>query len=352
MKAARYYGARDVRVESVLDAPVAGPHEVRLEVVRAGICGSDAAEFAAGPKQIPIDRVHPGNGHRGPVILGHEFVGRVASVGSGVEALRVGDRVVPGAGVWCGACEWCAAGRTNLCEKYYTHGLQADGGLAELVTVPALMCRPVPDVVSDDAAAMAQPLAVALHAVGRAAPEAGQVAVLIGVGGVGHFALTALAARRPGTLVVVDLDEERLAGALAAGATHVVNPAVDDPREVVSDLTGGSGAHVVVEASGAAPSPALAVALVRRGGSVVLVGLQKASRELDLHSVVMREVNLVSTLAHVCDVDLPIALELLRDPGLGERAIDRVIPLDAVVDEGLVPLAQGRVAGKVIVRLR
>ena len=98
----------------------------------------------------------------------NEFVGTVEAVGSAVADLRVGDRVVPGAGMWCGECSWCRSGRTNLCSLYYTIGLNAHGGLAERVNVPAVMCRLVPDACGDDAASMAQPLAVALHAVNRA----------------------------------------------------------------------------------------------------------------------------------------------------------------------------------------
>ncbi len=352
MRAARYHDVGDVRVESVPDAPPPRHDEVRLEVLRAAICGTDASEYAYGPLQIPIHFEHPGNGRRGPVTLGHEFVGRIESIGSGVEGLSVGQRVVPGAGVWCGSCEWCLAGRTNLCARYYTHGLQADGGLAEYATVPARTCRAVPDCIGDDAASVAQPLAVALHAVRRGKPAPGQVAVLIGVGGIGHFALAALADAAPSALVAVDVDRDRLAHARATGASHVVDPSNSDPIALVRELTGGLGAHLVIEASGAPPSPALAIELVRRGGTIVLVGLQAAPCKLDLASLVLNEVTVVTTVAHVCDEDLPKALDLLRDAALGEEAIDRVIPLEAVVTDGLIPLVERNVRGKIVVRPR
>jgi (R,R)-butanediol dehydrogenase/meso-butanediol dehydrogenase/diacetyl reductase len=273
-------------------------------------------------------------------------------VGSAVEGLSVGDRVVPGAGVWCGACDWCRVGRTNLCERYYTLGLQADGGLAEYLTAPAKMCRLVPDAISDDAAAITQPLAVALHAVARGEPQPGEVAVLIGAGGIGFFVLAALAHYSLGALVVVDVDEERLRGARAGGATQVINGAHADPGAVVGELTGGHGAQLVFEASGAPVAPALATRLVRRGGRVVLIGLQAAERSLDLADLVLREVDVVTTVAHICDHDLPAALDLLVDPALSTAAIDRVIPLDALVSDGLVPLSEGRVKGKVVVAPR
>ena len=129
-------------------------------------------------------------------MLGHEFVGRVVARGL-TSSVPVGDRVVTGAGVSCGTCEWCLAGRTNLCAKYRTLGLHVDGGLAEYVCSPAAICRAVPDSVSDDAAAMAQPFAVALHAVRRTRLVAGETCAVIGAGGIGAFIVAGAAARRP-----------------------------------------------------------------------------------------------------------------------------------------------------------
>src|SRR3954449_10749870 len=142
MKAAVFHGPHDVRVEEVADpgAPRAG--EVVLEVIRGAICGTDAAEWDHGPVLC-----RPG------VVLGHEFVGRVVDVGSDVTTLSVGDRVVSGAGISCGRCLLCLAGRTNLCADYRTLGLDVNGGLAEYVTSPAVICHAVPDACDDDGAA-------------------------------------------------------------------------------------------------------------------------------------------------------------------------------------------------------
>src|SRR6266849_9713628 len=118
MKAAVYHGRRDVRIEERPDPSGPGRGEVVLEVLMGGICGTDAGEFAHGPLLIPLDVRHPASGHRGPVILGHEFVGRIAAVGPEVEDLAVGQRVVPGAAWWCGQCRWCLEGRSNLCAQY------------------------------------------------------------------------------------------------------------------------------------------------------------------------------------------------------------------------------------------
>jgi threonine dehydrogenase-like Zn-dependent dehydrogenase len=137
MKAAVYHGRGDIRIKSVPEPAKPAPGEVVLEVLRSAICGTDSAEWSRGPLLA-----------RPPVILGHEFVGRVVEVGDGVTEVAVGDRVVSGAGVSCGRCEWCRAGRINLCAAYYTLGLHANGGLAERVATPppsaVVFRRPAP----------------------------------------------------------------------------------------------------------------------------------------------------------------------------------------------------------------
>src|SRR6266571_234147 len=209
MRAAVFHGARNVRVEEVADPSPALPGEVVLKVIRAAICGTDAAEWDHGPVLC-----RPG------VVLGHEFVGRVVGLGNGVTGLRVGDRVVSGAGISCGQCAWCLRGRTNLCAEYRTLGLQVDGGLAEYVTSPASICRSVPETCDDDAAAMAQPLAVALHALSRVAQRPDDAVAVIGAGGIGSFIVAGAAhAVVEGRVVAIDVDAPRLATASALGAT-------------------------------------------------------------------------------------------------------------------------------------
>jgi (R,R)-butanediol dehydrogenase / meso-butanediol dehydrogenase / diacetyl reductase len=348
MKAAVYHGPRDVRIEDVAEPGAPSPDGVLLEILRVALCGTDAGEYAHGPVMVPLHRRHAGSGHLGPTVLGHEIVGRVTAVGAAVEGVAVGDRVVPGAGMWCGACAWCRAGRTNLCERYYTLGLNADGGLTERLVVPAKMCRAVPDGCADDAAAMAQPLAVALHAVrrGRIAPDEG--VVLIGVGGIGTFALPALVARGA-CVVALDVDAGKLRAAERLGAHATLHAAEPDLPERIAVALGGRPVDAVVETSGAPASPALAQRLVRRGGRIVLVGMQPEPRALDLTDLVLREIEIVTSVAHVCGDDLPEALELLTSGPLAAEALGRVIPLESVVEDGLEPLVRGDAGGKVVV---
>jgi threonine dehydrogenase-like Zn-dependent dehydrogenase len=338
MKAAVYHGAGDIRIESVAEPSSPAHEDVVIEIVRAAICGTDSSEWTHGPLLA-----------RPPVVIGHEFVGRIVAAGAAVDGLATGQRVVCGSGVSCGECEWCRAGRTNLCARYETIGLHRDGGLADYVSAPARICLPVPDSVSDDAAATAQPLAVALHAVRRSGVEAGQACAVIGVGGIGAFIIAAAAARGATPLLALDIDERRLLTARRLGADTAIDVGDQAIEQAILGETQGEGAHVVIESSGAPGAPAAALAGARRGGRVLLVGLQSAPRELDLLSFTVREVDLVTTVAHVCDVDLPESLSLLASSGIAEAVIDHVIRLEDLVDDGIRPLARGTARGKIVV---
>jgi threonine dehydrogenase-like Zn-dependent dehydrogenase len=339
VRAAVFHGPQDVRIEQVPDPGAPGDGELVLEVLRAAICGTDSSEWDHGPVLC-----RPG------VVLGHEFVGRVLAAGPGVAEFRPGDRVVSGAGISCGHCRWCRAGRTNLCAEYRTLGLQVDGGLAEYVTSPAAICRAVPDAVDDDAAAMTQPFAVGLHAVARAGVGQEDAVAIIGCGGIGAFIVAGSAARATrGRVVALDLDAGRLATARALGAHETVDASGRDLAELMLELTDGVGFDVVIEASGAPHAPAAAIASARRGGRVLLVGLHGAPRELDLTRMTLREVDVLTTVAHVCDSDIPAALDLLAAGDIARIGAGPRIGLDALVEEGLGPLAERRASGKILV---
>jgi threonine dehydrogenase-like Zn-dependent dehydrogenase len=334
-----FHGPRDVRIDNVPDprAPAAG--EVVLEVVRSAICGTDASEWDHGPILC-----RPG------VVLGHEFVGRVVEIGAEVADVRAGNRVVSGAGISCGHCFWCVRRRTNLCAEYRTLGLQVDGGLAEYVTSPASICRLVPDACDDDAAAMTQPLAVALHALSRVAQAPDETVAVIGAGGIGSF-IIAGASRRAveGRVVAVDIDADRLATASALGASETVDATGRDLSNLLLELSGGVGFDIVIEASGAPHAPVAAIAGARRGGRVLLVGLHGEPRAISLTPMILREVDIFTTVAHVCDADIPAALEMLAGSDVAAVTVGPRISLDALVEDGLRPLAEGRAAGKILV---
>jgi (R,R)-butanediol dehydrogenase/meso-butanediol dehydrogenase/diacetyl reductase len=331
VRALVYHGSRDVRIEE-RPAPELVPGSVVVEVTRCGICGTDATEYVKGPVLLPST----------PTVLGHEFIGVVhESVDS---RWPVDTRVASGAGVWCGKCPRCLEGRTNLCDLYETLGLTRDGGLATYVLAPSRTLHGIPDGLPEDLAALAQPLAVGLHAVTRAEVRSDDVVVLLGAGAIGSFVLLGLLGRACGPVVVADVVGERLAAAKTLGADHVV--LVEDSADVVRELTGGRGADIVIETSGAPGALQRAVDLARRGGRVQAVGLP-GPQPINVTSMVLREVDVSTSVAHVCDRDLPAALALLdeRRPVLPTT----VIGLADTEAEGLIPLAEGRSRSKILV---
>ncbi|NIH85251.1 zinc-dependent alcohol dehydrogenase [Amycolatopsis granulosa] len=341
MRAAVFHDRDDIRIENVPE-PTCGPRDLVLEVRAVGICGTDAHEYHSGPHMFPVHDQHPVSGHIGPMIPGHEFSGVVREVGPEVTGFAVGDLVVSGAGIACGECVQCRRVRTNLCERYTTVGLQRHGALAEYVATPAANCLQVaPYGLTPDAAALAQPMSIAVHAMRRGRLTGADHAVIVGAGGIGAF-LTFAAKSVTDHLLVIDIDEQRLKIADALGAPHVLRTGdPDEARAAVGDL--GLDPTVVYEVSGTPAGLRTALSILPRGGRLVLVGLQGRPVEWDVRTLSLIEHELIGTNAHVFATDMPTALELLAsrpDPWTDLAPI--ALSLDQLVPEGLQPLVERR----------
>jgi threonine dehydrogenase-like Zn-dependent dehydrogenase len=333
MRAAVYHGPGDVRVTSVR-TPAPGPGELLIRVGAAGICGSDAAEYAR-PHLI---RTAP-DGTPDVVVLGHEFAGEVEAVGPGAPASLVGQAVACGAGISCGRCAMCARGRTNLCRGYHTLGFHRDGGLAEYVTAPAAVCVPVGDRgLSLDTAALAQPMAVAVHARERGGVRDGHVVLIVGAGGIGSFLAYACAAAGAQTWVA-DVADARLAAARALGAARVISARDTDPADAMA--AAGARADVIFEVSGTVAGLDAALRAARPGARLVAVGVQKEPYAARLAEWTLAELDILGTVAHVCATDLPAALDLLAAGDAWDAVAPAVLPLDDLVPSGLIPLGAG-----------
>lgn len=341
MRAAVFHDTQDIRVEEMPD-PTLGPGDLLVRVGAVGICGTDAHEYAHGPVMFPIHTKHAVSGHQGPMVPGHELAGTVVAVGDGVTGFHEGSIIVSGAGISCGTCHWCKRGRTHLCQQYSTLGLHTHGGLAQFVAVPASTCIDVsPYGLTLDEAALGQPMSIAVHSMRRGRLEAGDVTVIIGVGGIGAF-LTYAAAELGATVVVSDLDEDRLAIARSLGAAYTVNP--KDGGSVADTLAAnGLIPTVIYEVSGSKQGLAEAMALAPRGCRIVLVGLQGSPTEINPRDISIRELELLGTNAHAVAVDMPEALRLLASRAEGWRDIaPTALSLDALVSEGIEPMVEGR----------
>lgn len=343
MIAAVFHASADVRVEKLdIPTPVAG--EVLVKVLRSGICGTDASEYKSGPKMFPINAPHAMSGHVGPMVIGHEFIGEV--VGQGTGGCNAGDLVASGAGISCGKCARCQQGRTNLCDKYVTLGLNRHGGLAEFVCVPVSTLVKIPAGMNPDAAGIAQPLAVGLHAARRSGAKDGDRVLLIGAGAIGTFVLTALKHLVNVEVAVMDFAGSRLERATRLGADHTIDVG-PTATERVKEFAAGGGIDVVIEASGAPGQLQFAIETVKRGGTILQVGLPSAHQEIDVHKIVLSEIDIKTTLAHVCDEDLGVALEILASSNLAAELVEGVYPLSQISHQ-LELLSTGKIQGKVL----
>jgi (R,R)-butanediol dehydrogenase/meso-butanediol dehydrogenase/diacetyl reductase len=342
MRAAVCHGPRDIRIEQV-PRPRPAPGEVLVRVHANGICGTDASEFS-GPQMYPLHARHGLTGHEGPMIPGHEFAGRIAEIGDGVEGLREGEPIVTGSALWCGTCPQCRAGRTSICALYATVGLHRDGGLAEFVRVPAhIVFRAEPFGLSDDAAVLTQPMAIAVHALRRGRPRAGEHVLVIGAGGIGAF-LTFALARSGARVMAVDVSAERLAIARRLGATDTIH--AGDAAALTTALGElGFVPTIVFEVTGTDAGLAAAIAAADAGGRVVSVGIAKHPMTIDARRVTTKELELIGTNALIGREDVPDAARLLAlDPAAWQEVAPVAIPLERLVEDGILPMTEGRAA--------
>jgi len=341
MRAAVYHGPRDVRIERV-PRPRARAGELLVRVHANGICGTDASEFVAGPQMYPVHARHPLTEHEGPIVPGHEFAGRVEELGEGVEGFRPGELVVTGAALWCGTCRQCRAGRTSICAQYATVGLHRDGGLAEFVRVPAhIAFRADALALRDDVAVLAQPMAIAVHALRRGRPAPGEHVLVIGAGGIGAF-LTFALAHGGARVAVADVRTERLAIARRLGAQATVF--AGDELVLRAALTEhGVVPTLAFEVTGTQSGLDAAVGATDAGGRVVSVGIAKGALSYDARRLTTKELELIGTNALIGKDDVPEAARLLSvDQGAWRDVAPVAIPLERLVEDGLVPLAEGR----------
>jgi L-iditol 2-dehydrogenase len=280
MKAAVWHGGKDVRIEELPD-PKVNIDEVLVRVRSAGICGSDAHAFEGKSKRrVP------------PLILGHEFAGVVADVGTGVLDFQNGDRVVVEPIISCGACEPCSNGRTNICLEIRLIGLHIPGAFAEYIAVPASKCYKLPDSVSFDEATLVEPLSVATHAVNMTPTRVGDNLLVIGSGVVGLLVLQVARHRVGGNVFVSDLIDHKLDLAKRLGANEVIHSAREDVTKRVGELTKGKGVDAVIEAVGVQDTLQQALTVVKRGGDVTITGLLEQMIQVDIMKLVTNEITI------------------------------------------------------------
>jgi (R,R)-butanediol dehydrogenase / meso-butanediol dehydrogenase / diacetyl reductase len=341
MKAARWHAREDVRIEE-MQVPEPGPGEVLLKVAWCGICGTDMEEYLHGPSVIST-APHPLTGSHAPLALGHEFSGEVAALGPGVRSLAVGERVAAETTIFCGSCYFCRRREFAFCTGWGTIGFNADGGLAEYAVVPAFSSVRVPDTVSDEQAALAEPIAVAVRAIRRGRVVLGDTVCVLGCGTIGLLCVQVARAAGARRVLAIDVEDARLELAARLGADHTLSARSPDLAAAAHELLGGIGPDVVLECAGATTTGPLAVQVVRKGGRVVLVGVCPHASQFTTLDIVLGEKEILGSVANDYELDLALGVDLLaRGRVVVEPLITRRIGLGEIVERGLRALQTER----------
>lgn len=318
--------------------PEPGPGEVVVEVSHCGICGSDLHLMMEGWGG-------PGSVH------GHEFSGVIRAVGDDVTGWTVGERIVGGPSPRCGRCEGCRSGNPSQCANRSEMSVEEqDGAYARYTRVKASTMLRVPDGLSLREAALAEPLAVALHGINRAHIRPTDSVMIFGAGPIGALSLAVLVSRGIGPVTVVEPGESRQELARQLGADRVVAPAdlpsygLHQPDTIAPDAV-----HVVLECSGRRPAMEAGLQQLRRGGTLALVGAGIEPPSFDGNRILLNELTICGSFVYD-EGGFEAALELLASGDL---------PTDILIDPADVPLAglreamsdliSGAIAGKVMI---
>ncbi|MGH9658332.1 MAG: galactitol-1-phosphate 5-dehydrogenase [Bryobacteraceae bacterium] len=305
-----------------LPRPEIGPRDVLIEVSACGICGSDVHGLDGSTgRRIP------------PLVMGHEAAGLIAETGRDVKAWKAGDRVTFDSTVSCGRCHFCRRGEINLCDNRQVLGVSCgdyrrNGAFAEYVAVPENILYRLPDALPFDHAAMIEAVSIAVHAVNLTPHALGDTAVVVGSGMIGQLTIQAAKVAGFGRVFAIDIDDAKLDRARKLGADEAFNSSTCDVAAEVAARTGGRGADAALEAVGATAPIATAIASVRKGGAVTLIGNVTPRIELPLQAVVTRQIRLQGSCAS--SGEYPACIELLSR---GAIRVDSMISARTGLDE-------------------
>ncbi|MEI8079645.1 MAG: alcohol dehydrogenase catalytic domain-containing protein [bacterium] len=329
MKALVFHGTGDLRYEDV-PAPAIADGEVLIRVRASGICGSDLHGYTG-----------KSNRRCPPMIMGHEFAGEVVEGSSGARRFTPGDRVVIQPLCFCGACDMCAVGLTNLCRSKSLFGVfSKNGAMAEFIAVPEKLLFPLPVGMSYEAASLMEPLAVAYSAVVKADFRGKRKVLVVGCGAIGLCIIKLVKALADVELVALDVQEYRLEAARRLGADHGLDSSRDDVRSGLAQLN-PQGADIAFEAVGFGATVKLALENLGVNGQCVWVGNSAKTVEVDMQDVVVGMKTIRGTYAYTHE-DFRNALAVVAEKHL---ELTPVISAVAPLSEG-VELFRRLAAGK------
>jgi (R,R)-butanediol dehydrogenase/meso-butanediol dehydrogenase/diacetyl reductase len=332
MKAIVFYGVNDIRYERDWPEPrPLRPGEVKIASSWCGICGTDMEDYKKGAV-IPVGEPHPESGRMAPLVIGHEYSGRIVEVAPKVEGLRVGQRVAVEPLRVCHRCYWCKRGEFASCLNQVSIGQMDDGGMAEYFVAPAENCVPIPDELPEDVAALAEPLAVMVRGVRKGRVMAGDVVTVVGAGTIGLMGVAAARAAGASRVIVVAHGGKRAELAVLMGAGHVLNSHQEGWREEFLDITDGMGSEVVIDTGGNLAAMRLAVDLTMRRGRCVFNSVIADDVCISAWDMVIEEKEIIGTVSHFSDREFKWAVQYLADGRVNVEPLitSRVYIADAV----------------------
>ncbi|MBR0090616.1 MAG: alcohol dehydrogenase catalytic domain-containing protein [Lachnospiraceae bacterium] len=280
MKAVYFEKPWEVGIKDIEQRPLT-KGEALVEIVSAGICGSDIGAFRGKNNLVSYPRV-----------IGHELAGIVREIpAENPKGLKVGDKVVVDPYLYCGHCYPCSIGRTNCCNELHVLGVHVDGGMTKTFAHPADMLVKIPEDIDWELAAMAEPLTISLHGLHRLQLTKGEHIAIFGAGPIGMLAAMA-ALHYEAVPIMIDVVDERLDFAKSLGVPHVINPTKEDQVEKTREYTNGRMAECVMEASGANSAIRATLDLVCHAGRIALTGWPKTETPIPTDLITRKEIDI------------------------------------------------------------
>lgn len=280
MKAIQIVKPNELKVIDMDMPKIEQPNEVLVKMKAAGICGSDVGIYHGTNAAATYPRV-----------IGHEMVGEIVEVGSAVTNRKVGDRVIIDQVTACGNCYACRKGRPNVCGNLKVRGVHLDGGYREYMVVPEQDCYLLPDFLADEDAVMIEPTTIAVQACSRAELCAEDNLMIIGAGALGNSILRISRLFHPNKLIMVDIDDNKLAECLKNGATDVINSKTEDVVARAHELTDGYGPTVTIDAACFKGSLLTACQATGNAGRVITMGFSVAPDEINQFVITSKELD-------------------------------------------------------------
>jgi (R,R)-butanediol dehydrogenase/meso-butanediol dehydrogenase/diacetyl reductase len=336
MRAARFYAAKDIRIEEI-DEPSEdlSAHQVLVEPRWTGICGTDLHEYMAGPIVTPATP-HALTGAELPQVLGHEFSADVVAVGDAVTNVAAGDRVSIMPLAYCRECAFCVRGLNQLCTRMGCVGLSwpGGGGFSARVVVDDYQAWRLPDALSYEQGAMIEPAAVAAYGVARGGVVPGDRVLVCGSGPIGALTVLAAYAAGAGEVFLSEPNARRAAWAESLDTAGVLDPTSTDVVAWLRDQTDGLGVDVAIECSGSEAGLRAAIGAVRTRGTVAQVGLHVKDAAIDPMRLSEREITLTGTWAYDVHEWPRYMAQVASGAFPVEKVVTDKIGLDDVVTKG------------------